>query len=349
MNVLNKKIQQSLVIIAVAVFFSAQVSIVCSAESAASNEALAFLEDVVKIDVKAYDIEVLGSLVSQPDWLGGLSQTTGKINLESKTSKLSVLYTVVDNSLSWCQVTATEGAPSYSEELPQKANEITDGFLQRYQTYTGEAKVEEMRQMLQTVDVSKNTTKTVNNITLGVSVDELSSSFSWTNTYNDADYSGMCVVFNDGEFHSLKDDTSYYKIGGTEVNINAQEAKEIALKTVEGFYWSIGGENVTDFKVVEDLISAQLLTRSRTPLELYPYWLVDLPLDEIYPGNVYTITVLIWADNSEVLDCYTQTFGGSIPEFPAWTTISVLIIVLAVFTMVYKRKLNDTPIQHRNE
>jgi len=82
---------------------------------------------------------------------------------------------------------------------------------------------------------------------------------------------------------------------------------------VEDYSWFYQGEEVMDFNVVEELIGAELLTRSRTPLELYPYWLVILPLDDLYPGKVGSILVAIWADTSEIIDTQPLVYGGEIP------------------------------------
>ena len=114
-------------------------------------------------------------------------------------------------------------------------------------------------------------------------------------------------------FYAFKDDRSYYTIGGTEVEVSQEEAIDIALKYVENFSWKIGESEVHDFNIVHDHIRAELLTKSREPLYLYPYWLITLPLDDIYPGLVTTIQVQIWADTSEIIHCDAIPTDDGVP------------------------------------
>ena len=44
-------------------------------------------------------------------------------------------------------------------------------------------------------------------------------------------------------------------------------------------------------------------------MELYPCWIVDLPLRTIYPGSVSYIEVMIWADTGEVISCNALGYG----------------------------------------
>lgn len=91
------------------------------------------------------------------------------------------------------------------------------------------------------------------------------------------------------------------------------------MKQAEDFWWTAGNVEVRDFNIMKDLIGAKLLTRSRDPLELYPYWMVTLPLDGLYPGMVTTILVKIWADTAEVIDILALGYGGE-PATESTTT-----------------------------
>ena len=54
-------------------------------------------------------------------------------------------------------------------------------------------------------------------------------------------------------------------------------------------------------RILEEPVSAHLWPHIREePLELIPYWYVVLQLDNVYPGNVNSIGVGIWADTGEV-------------------------------------------------
>jgi hypothetical protein len=317
------------------------------------------VQDVAKLDVSKYNVELLGTLVEHPDWLCGLSQITGKISLQSETSKIDVLFKFRNNSLSWCLVRVIDGSPLYTESQSTDLRDLASDFLQRYQAYSGDSDLETMRNMLDIVDVAENTTKTVGNVKVEVSVMSFSSSFAWMNTFNGAEYSGICVDFKDGNFYSFSDDRSYYKIGGTYVNIDKEDAINIALKEVEDFSWTVDSKEVTDFGIVKEYINAELLTRSKEPLELYPYWLVSLPLDDVYPVNVNSIIVAIWADTSEIIEVYPLGFGGELTatqdlssstleqqltdktssiDMSMAVVVATIIMLIATFAIVVKKR-----------
>lgn len=50
---------------------------------------------------------------------------------------------------------------------------------------------------------------------------------------------------------------------------------------------------VRNFTIVREKIAAELLSWPREDGAQYPYWKVDLPLDRLYPGNIYMICVNI--------------------------------------------------------
>jgi hypothetical protein len=269
----------------------------------------------------AYEASLSTSFVRYHDYLGGLAQTNGIYTLDSSgvggTSVIDALFKFVDTTLVSVILNNFQGSPLYSQPLSANVRDAAADFLQRHQTFTGDSGLEAMRNMLDGVDVTKDTTKTVGNLKLEVKVSSVSTSFSWRYTFNGAVYSGLSVFFRTGgAFWSFGDDRSYYTIGGTDVNVSSEEAISIALERAENYTYSIAGENITltNANIVKDHIGARLLTRSRyKPLELYPYWMVDLPLDKVYPGFVSFIEVLIWADTGEVFESRVMGGGGGLP------------------------------------
>jgi hypothetical protein len=342
----------------------AQVPIGFAAETYSSDEVLVFLKDVVSLDMNKYNVTLDSEVSDHSPDLYGLEEVVGKYTLLSQESKLEVLYRFINNTLTWCLMDVLEGSPQYVQPKFTSISDNAANFLEKYQIYTGDPSLEGYKNMLSQLDVTKNATKTINNIKL-TSTNSFISSLDWRNSFNGADYTGISISFRNGSFYAFKDDRSYYTIGGTEVNISQEEAINLALQHAETFSWKVGDVEVTDFNIAEDQIRTRLLTKSKEPLNLYPYWLITLPLDDIYPGLVTTIQVQIWADTSEIISCHAIT-DGELPEFPSpsisptatpsleptptpepepfpvlpFVVVSVIVAVVGVGLLVYFRKRN---------
>jgi hypothetical protein len=211
MNLRTKKLGLPLIlIVALAVLF-AYLQTLHSAESSEADEVLLFLEEVVRIDVAEYDVTLLGTSVTYPDWLDGLSQVAGKFSLESETSKLDVLFKFRNGTLSWCLVRTVEGLPHYFDVSPSNIRDLTSDFLERYQGYLGDSDLEVMRNMIELVDVSENSTITVGNLKLTVSATSFSSYFDWRYVSDCTDCGGVDISFRNGHFYAFGDDRSYYQ------------------------------------------------------------------------------------------------------------------------------------------
>ena len=80
-----------------------------------------------------------------------------------------------------------------------------------------------------------------------------------------------------------------------------EEAINITVKFLEDFLWDAAqnGElvKVTDFVMLDEMVSLQLLPHTREkPLDLIPYCYLTVYFDKVYPGNIHSIGVGIWAD-----------------------------------------------------
>ncbi|MGD2066303.1 MAG: hypothetical protein PVI43_03930, partial [Candidatus Bathyarchaeota archaeon] len=164
MSLRTKKVCLPLIlIVALAVLF-AYLPALHSTESSEEDEVLCFLKEVVRIDVARYDVTLLGTSVTYPDWLDGRTQVAGKVSLESETSKLDVLFKFSNGTLSWCLVRTVEGSPYYLDVPSGNIRDVASDFLDRYQVYSGDSELEEMRNMIDLVDAAENSTKTVGNL-----------------------------------------------------------------------------------------------------------------------------------------------------------------------------------------
>jgi hypothetical protein len=312
-----KKFQKAVILIIV-LSISLQVPLVLSEETVDTSEVLYFLSNVANVDVSKYEPKLDVTTSDNPPELGGLSHVTGQYALESEDSKINVLFMFIDNTLRYCAITDVEGEIYQVEELPADIKGQADVFLQRYQryqSYTADSTIQAMRNMLDTVDVTKNVVKVTDDLKLEVLVDSSSTRISWKNTFNGADYSGLGISFRNGTFAAFSQDWSYFKIGDTDVNLSEEDAVELALLYAKGLTWGLpDGTKVTEFTIVEDKIGTQLLTQPKEdPLTFYPYWLIILPLDKMYPGFVTQIMFQVYADTGEVIECTLLGQGGDVP------------------------------------
>lgn len=211
MRRLTKRLCSALVLVAVLSVFFAYLPTVYLAESSDADEVLVFLEEVVNLDVAKYNVTHLGTSVTYPDWLDGIAQVNGKYTLESETSRIDVLFKFRNNTLSWCLMRILEGSPQYLKSPSENIRELSHGFLQNYQDYSGDSELKAMRNILDLVDVTENSTKTVDILKLKVSVNSFSSCLDWRYTLDGADCGGVDVSFRNGHFYAFSDDRSYYQ------------------------------------------------------------------------------------------------------------------------------------------
>jgi len=173
-------------------------------ESSVLNKVLKFLEEVVGLEVSNYDTQLLGTLMTYPDWLDGFPQQTGKITLDSEINKLDVLFKLRNNKLSWCLVRQIEGTMQYIVSPSVNMHNAVDGFLQRYQTYSKNAEIQQMRNILNTVDFTENITIIEGIMKLTVSINPFSVSVNFRNTYEGTN-NAVVVSFHNGHFYAFKD------------------------------------------------------------------------------------------------------------------------------------------------
>jgi len=210
MSLWTKKLCSALILVVVLAVLFVYSSTVYLTKSSDADEALAFLEKVVSLDIAKYNVTQLGTSVTYPEWLAGLAQLTGKYTLESETSKIDVLFKFRNGTLSWCLLRILEGSPHYLNVPSANIRDLATSFLQNYQEYTVDSELEAMRNMLDLVDITENSTKTAGNLKLTVSVNSFSSSFDWRYTLDGVDCGGVDVSFHNGHFYAFGDDRSYH-------------------------------------------------------------------------------------------------------------------------------------------
>ena len=226
-----------------------------------------------------------------------------------------------------CSLQVRKGSPIFAEPQPTNLLDAAKGFIERYQTYSGASYTQEMRNMLDTVDETKEVTVTSGNIKLTTSNQEIqndptaeaieSTSFEWTYTVNGVNtpQNMVRVTFDQGVFSSFRDDWALFKIGSTSA-ISQEEAINLAKNATEDYtlqiYLSDGLTDV-EFNLADEPARAELFMYPKETLTVYPFWRIELYFDKYY-YSAYGIQVGIWADTGEIESCKSLSGLGPISE-----------------------------------
>ncbi len=144
-----------------------------SAELAVQDKALAFLKDVVKLDLAKCNVTLSSSSANYPPHWGGLAEEDIIYNLDADGSKLCVTFTFREKMLCSFGIEALQGSPIYAESQPADVLGVTKTFLERYQTFSGVLYIQEMRNMLGDVDATNSMKTTMGNIKLTIANQEV--------------------------------------------------------------------------------------------------------------------------------------------------------------------------------
>ena len=274
--------------------------------SAGTDDAIRFLQDVLQLNVTAYQATLISNdVVPRPD-LGGITEERPTYQLVSSESQITVDFRFRRDKLSRCLLSFIEGAAIYSQPPPSTVVEAAENLLQRLRTYDNAPYMEEMSNMLDLVtDGTENTEIISGNMKLKIAVIGTKSEVRWSYTENDIDFQSksLSFIFENRVLTELTDGWFLFTIGSTTVDTSCEEAIEIAKNYVKTYSWTTAdGAVVNDFIVQDEPVSCALLphVRGENTLELIPYWYVTLYLDKEYPDKVDAIAVGLWADTGKV-------------------------------------------------
>jgi hypothetical protein len=329
-------------------------------ELTAPEKVLTILKEVVGLDVEKYSIDLEFYAQAPFLYFDVLPQEDVKYILEANGSKLEVICAFADQKLRSLNIYINDGLPITTQPATIPL-EMAKDFLDKYPAYSEASYCNTMRSMLDSVEANKNTTKVVGDIKLEVTVTANRTDFRWKYCFNGVEATSKCVVLNfkDGFLKYFIDTWSLYTIGSTDLIVSEEEAIEIAMNTAESYSWnvSMGGDNppvtVTEFNIVGVFETELSLgnyptkdeSRGGNPLTLYPGWHVKLYFDKLYPGNVYGLSIGIWADTGEVNDVSTLMsalgYPEDIPEFPSWTPLLIAMVSVVAAIVLFRRRLKQ--------
>jgi hypothetical protein len=274
-----------------------------------TNSAISFLQQVTQIDTSHYQATLLSNTVEQRSDLGGALEQIMTYSLTSSDSKMDVVFRFRNNQLSRYQIILLEGSPVYSQAQPYNVLGVAKGLLGRLATYENTAYLANMSSLLSMVNAqTQNIQISEGNIKLNFTSQGNSAQILLMYTENGVDYSpkSLSLIFDNNDLETLTDGWFLFTIGSTTVNISNDSAVELAKNALNSYSWTSNGTTVSNFNVLAQPVTVVFHPNTKNGLALYPQYTVTFYLDNVYPGNVNSISVEVWADSGKVAQIKTQ-------------------------------------------
>lgn len=287
-------------------------------------KAVSFLEDVMGLDMNTYT-PVLDSFYYQtsiaPDKMSTslAYQPTEYLEYELQGhGSVEARVTLVDGNVVYCNLFCY-GKILLTNSSTSSYSEKAQSIIRNYYVWTGDPEVEQMSLNVGcpggSIVISDNLMFVGSNGTVKEVFDTyLHQSFGWYHYVNGADYTGVELLFGEGDENvheiTFSDTRALYKMGDTSINISEEQAISIAENYVKGYSY-MAPLYAEESTLVSGLgigngSTASLASVLRDAKTLYPCWVVQVPLDKTYPDYTTAVTVRVWADSGRVNDALRQ-------------------------------------------
>ncbi|MCL1977274.1 MAG: winged helix-turn-helix domain-containing protein [Candidatus Bathyarchaeota archaeon] len=278
-----------------------------------TNKIANFLHNVTNIDIRSYTVTLLSNNLQWRPYFGGFSEEEAMYSLKSSVSNLNVMFRFRNGHFSRYELTLIESSPIFTQNEPNNLILNAHGILSSYKEYSGDAYLTDMLNLLSKVNTTQDMTVTEGNMKLSIHISGASAELLWMFTENGIDYQtkGLQMTFQNNILTTMTDGYFLFQKSNSAISVTQEEAIEIAKTYVKTMTWVIEGQQVSGFKTTNTPLSVQLVPHTRgNSAELYPYWYIELSLEQIYAGGLNIAAVGIYADTGQVAD--GQLLRGSI-------------------------------------
>jgi hypothetical protein len=269
-----------------------------------TNKAASVLRDVAQIDTNQYKITLLSNTLEyRSDFK--VAEEVLKYSLTNSQSNLDVDFRFRDNHLSRYQLTQIESTPIYAQTQPSDVLQLAKDTLNRYKAYSGDVYLEDMSNLIATVNQTENTAVTAGNMKLQITLSGDTVEFLWMYTEKGVDFSAksLRMTFENHVLTAMTDGYFLFTVGNTNLSVSQDQAVKIAQNYVRTLTWTIDNKQVSGFNTLDQPVSVQLVPHPRNDsVALVPYWYVELRLDKVYSGGINEVTVGVFADTGQVAD-----------------------------------------------
>ena len=280
-----------------------------------TDKVSSFLKNVSKLDTTLYTIDLRDNTMQWRTDLGGVAEENMQYALTSTFSNLNIDFRIRNNHFSRYALDLVESAPIFSQTQPIDVLQNAKFTLARYKAYSGDDYLTQMSELLDTVSKIENTKVTQDNMEVQIITYGSTVVFLLMHTENDIDFQtkGLQMTYQNNILTTMTDGYFLYTVGNTNLAVSNEQAVEIAKSHVKTLTWNIEGQQVSGFSVVDTPLSVQMVPHTRgNTVALYPYWYIELRLNQIYAGGINVVTFGIYADTGQVAD--VQMRGTSSAE-----------------------------------
>jgi hypothetical protein len=280
------------------------------------DRTVSILDDVV--GVKTEDYTITNSVERTDNYLNVPKKCIDMTLFSADNRSFRVYCCYVKNELSQFYLGELDGEISMKKSVANTV-EITKGFLETYQTFTGESVYGDFASMLDDVKANVELTKIAGNAKMEVSVyDQNSVTYSWTYIDEDgalAERKNLNLLYEQGMFKGFINTWPLYTIVDTP-KISSERALTNALAASETYSYAVVDKNGTErmvsanFSIAPESLGYEKLVylnseeqeyaRDGDPFKLYPTWFIPLGFDQFYPGDVSGLNIILWADSGKV-------------------------------------------------
>jgi len=314
------KIFAALFAVLIATSLSTLPAPVAGQTTTAQENAMDFIENILPIDLSKYnDIKLLNDFIDEHTHHNGtvfrkINDLTYELTAENRELRIDIAFE--RGIMTYCSLSTVMGSVITNAQYGN-AVDGARAFLEKYQAYAN-IDSNNLIAMLDSVDITQNSTITTENAKLTVKnvywSDRYQTTFIWVQVINGVEYPAISLaVDSEGNFLSVSDTRNLYTIGDTSINVSMEQAVDLAIEGLKSYSYEMpDGSIVKDFKVSKDAVMVSLETG---PIDyvnyvLGPYYDVRLYLDEVYPGNVFGITVFLWANTGKIISISNMASGG---------------------------------------
>ncbi len=271
-----------------------------------------FMKNVTQLSLTNYTLSMLSNTMNWRTDLGGVAEQNLQYSLTSSTSNLNIDFRFRNNHFSLYQLNMIESSPIFTQIQPNTVLQNAKGILARYKTYSGDAYLTNMTNLLDEVNATENTVLTQGNMKLQITVSGYTDTFLWMYYVDGVDYQakGVQMIFQDNILTTMMDGYFLFTVGSTSLTTSEQTAVTTAENYVRTMSWTIQGQQYIGFTAVSPPLSIQMVPHPRgDSVALIPYWYIVMSLTKTYPGGINEVTIGIYADTGQVSD--VQMLSGS--------------------------------------